>query len=340
MGVGRMQFLHAARAMSLIVESALTAVAVFSELAIDFEYTAMIATEAFAAGAAGGKVFSPTEMRWRYNESFSHGSTVLAAHADGRKVGQIALIHQRVLVDGREEKAVLLADLFILKKYRSGQVLRDMFREVEEACAREGIKYLLGMPNTKAQPINEHFLKMKAFLKLDIRAGLVGLSGLSGDFVSRRARDLSVEEAAALFSRYALTTDNAMAWTPQNLASRLSGTAHDYVVHYNDRLLAISSARVTRRVPYTLMCGFFPALGAVPTRTDLTFAVRRATAHHRRPIFLYVGHDEVMPSLPGLKLPDWLRPSPMTLDLRDMTTEPGAPGPHIARYQLTDFDFA
>jgi hypothetical protein len=42
--------------------------------------------------------------------------------------------------------------------------------------------------------------------------------------------------------------------------------------------------------------------------------------------------------LPGLRLPDRIRPSPMLLQLRDF--KPGAKPVELDRFQLLDFDFA
>ncbi|WP_137150504.1 GNAT family N-acetyltransferase [Devosia sp. FKR38] len=309
--------------------------AVRRESNVNFEETAQIATEAFSAR---GKVFTADQMRWLYNDSFSHGTTVLAAHADGRKVGQIALIHQNIQVRGQEEQAVLLTDLFILEKYRSRQVLVDLFAQVLESCQARGVRFILGMPNTSARSINDHFLKMIPYLKLDIRASWrLPLLG-TGDIVSRQMKDVDHAEAIALFERFALAPDNAVEWTAEGLFSRLTGTQQDYAIHYNERLLAISTRRERKGVDFTLLCGLFPARDATPVAGDARRAMRAACDVQKARLGIYIGHDEVMPALPGIALPDRLRPSPMTLDLRDLVNPDDSVA--FSRYQGVDFDFA
>ena len=308
--------------------------AVRRESVVNFEETAQIATEAFSAR---GKVFTADQMRWLYNDSFSHGTTVLAAHADGRKVGQIALIHQFIDVRGKAEQAVLLTDLFILEKYRSRQVLVDLFAQVLENCQARGVRFILGMPNTSARSINDHFLKMIPYLKLDIRASWrLPLLG-TGDMVSRQMKDVDHGDAIALFERFDLAPDNAVAWTAQGLFSRLTGT-QDYAIHYNDRLLAVSTRRERKGVDFTLLCALFPARDAAPVASDVRNAMRAACDMQKARLGIYIGHDSIMPALPGIALPDRLRPSPMTLDLRDLVNPDDSVV--FSRYQGVDFDFA
>lgn len=309
--------------------------AVRQEANVDFEETAKIATEAFSER---GKVFTAAQMRWLYNDSFSHGTTVLAAHADGRKVGQIALIHQLIQVEGKQQLAVLLTDLFILKKFRSRQILVDLFAQVLQICAERDIRFILGMPNTSARSINDHFLKMVPYLKLQIRAyWRLPLLG-TGTIASRHIEDIDRAEAVAIFERYTLSPDNAMQWTAEGLFSRLTGAQQDYAIHFNDRLLAVSCRRLRKGVAFTLLCGLFPAKDTPPLVQDIRHAMRAASDTHKTALGIYIGHDTIMPMLPGVALPDRLRPSPMTLDLRDLADTDNAVS--FARYQGLDFDFA
>ena len=122
-------------------------VTVSEETAVDYELTAKIATEAFALGDVH---FSAERIKWLYERSFGRGTTVLAAIDDGRKIGQIALIGQSVIVAGEVCPAVQLVDLFILQAYRSAQLVRKLYMEVEQFCARRNIRYILALPNDKA----------------------------------------------------------------------------------------------------------------------------------------------------------------------------------------------
>src|ERR1700755_1053665 len=113
-------------------------VTVSEETAVDYDLTARIATEAFALGDVH---FSPERIQWLYERSFGRGTTVLAAFDDGRKIGQVALIGQSVCIAGEVHSAVQLVDLFILQAYRSGQLVRKLYKEVERLCGERNIRY-------------------------------------------------------------------------------------------------------------------------------------------------------------------------------------------------------
>ena len=104
--------------------------------------------------------------------SFGRGTTVLAAIDDGRKIGQIALIGQSVCVDGEICPAIQLVDLFILQAYRSAQLMRRLYKEVERICLERNIRYILALPNDKSMLLNARFLKFSPLMSLPIRAGV------------------------------------------------------------------------------------------------------------------------------------------------------------------------
>lgn len=319
--------------LALLSDSAAPTVAREDE--VDYAETARVATEAFATP---GKVFSANRMRWLYNNCFSRGTTVVAVHAAGRKVGQIALIHQLVDAAGVMEQAVLLSDLFVLKPFRSRQMLSDLFGQVLDISRHHGTRFILGMPNARAQPINVRYLDMAPYLKLDVRVGTASPLAPVADIETARFGEGDPSRLIDLLSRYELSPHNAVVWDPARLYSRHTGNDFDYALHANARLLLISSHRVWRGLPYTLICGLFPGRDASPTGADVRHAVRAACRTHRRAVFVYAGRDTIAPALPGRPVPDAIRPSPMTLDLRDL--QPGGAPLHLARYQLTDFDFA
>src|SRR6185312_4116842 len=121
-------------------------VTVSEETAVDYELTAKIATEAFALAEVQ---FSAERIKWLYERAFGRGTTVIAAMDGGRKIGQIALIGQNICVAGEVQPAVQLVDLFILQAYRSGQLVRKLYQEVETSCARRNIRYVVTLPNEK-----------------------------------------------------------------------------------------------------------------------------------------------------------------------------------------------
>jgi hypothetical protein len=311
-------------------------VTVSEETAVDYDLTARIATEAFALGNVH---FSPERIKWLYERSFGRGTTVLAAHDDGRKIGQIALIGQSVRVAGEIHPAVQLVDLFILQAYRSAQLVRKLYEEVERHCARRNIRYILALPNDKAVLLNARFLKLSPLLWLPIRAGVslrrpahgtIGHSGL--------IRSMTRDQAIQLFSGFlSPATENGSHWDAESLFNRLDDPTRDYAVHTTDHLLLVSSQRKTRGVSYAALCAFFARPSAAIAIDEVDDLVRAACRLWKRPAFVYVGKNDRLPKLPGKTLPSKLR-RPILVQLRDISTD----GHDIRfdRFQLIDSDFA
>jgi len=122
-------------------------VTVSEETTVDYELTARIATEAFAQSSVH---FSPERIKWLYERSFGRGTSVLAATDGTRKIGQVAMIGQTMCVNGEVCASIQLVDLFILQAYRSGQLVRRLYKEVERLCTERNIRFILALPNDKS----------------------------------------------------------------------------------------------------------------------------------------------------------------------------------------------
>ena len=88
---------------------------------------------------------------------FLSGTTVVALRDGNRKIGHCALVRQPVLINGVNEPAAQLVDLFILKEFRSKESLQRLYSEVERQCFAQKIRLVLGMPNARALPVNGIF---------------------------------------------------------------------------------------------------------------------------------------------------------------------------------------
>jgi hypothetical protein len=306
------------------------------EEAVDYEEMAKLATEAFGSRDI---VFYPEQFQWFYERCFSLGTTVVTLRDGHRKVGQCAMVRQPVLMHGLSEPAVQLVDLFIMKEFRSKACLHQLYGEVERQCIGQKLRLVLGMPNARALPVNAYFFKMRPFLWLPLRLGLAVPFQSSTLIFSGRFQQMTPEEAMELFAHYRTSLhDNGLQWNEEKLYQRLSGPRHVYGIHATQNLLLISSPRSTRRVKYTLLCGFFIRADARVAAADVGVLVRAASHLWRRPLFIYAGFNNALPANPGFSIPTWLRPSPMLLQLRDF--QPDRPEPRFDRYQLLDFDFA
>ncbi|WP_237476679.1 GNAT family N-acetyltransferase [Lichenibacterium dinghuense] len=309
-------------------------VAVRREAAVDYHATARLAAEAFAAAAGR---FTPEGLRWLYEDGYGQGATVLAAYAGARKVGQAALLHQTLTVDGRGEPAAALVDVFLLESHRSLPAVVGLYRAVEAACRERGLRFILSVPNAMAADVNARVLRLREVARLDIRIGVAGLPVPGVRVASHRAADLDPGRARELVAPFCGGPQVGLGWTPDALWSRLGRPGANYGLHVGENLLAVSAPRAARGLPHALICALLPRPGAAVSRRDVSAAVAAACRLQRRPFFVYAGLNAAVPP-PGLPLPARLRPSPMVLQLRDLKR--GALPVPIERFETLDFDFA
>ena len=304
------------------------------EHGIDFADTAALAAEGFDAAPG---TFTPDGLRWLYERAFTDGTTVFALRDGERKVGHIALVHHTLRVGGRHETAVALVDLFILKAFRSRAAMAALYGAVERFCLERGVGFILAVPNGKAAPINVRHLKLAEAARLEIRVGLGGAPIPLRGVRSWRVADLDPVRALDLLGRYCGNTGDGLLWTSERLWARLAKPGADYALHLRDDLMLVSASRSGRRAPHTMLCAMMPRPGAAPGRLDVAAVVGAACRLHRRPLFVYAGVNGDVP-LPGLLLPERMRPSPMVLQLRDL--RPDAVPAAFRRFEPLDFDFA
>ena len=312
-------------------------ITVSEETNIDFDVTARTATEAFASKEV---VFSAERIKWLYERGFSQGTTVVAAYDDDTKVGQIALIRQTICWNGEACTAGQLVDLWILKAYRSPQLVRRIYREVERLCLAQKIRFIVAMPNQNSRLLNQRFLQLKPALLLQIRAG-IGIWGPrrpSKLKYSGHLNALTKKAAVELLSGFATGCAKiGLRWDGDTLFERTDDPTGDYAAHATADLLLISSSRKTRGVEYTLLCGFFTRSEAVITQNHVRELVRAACRFWKHPIFVYAGVNNTLPALPGIALSPRLRP-PMLVQLRSINAE--GTDMRFDRFQLIDVDFA
>jgi Acetyltransferase (GNAT) domain len=305
------------------------------EKIVDYDITARIATEAFDSKDV---VFSGERVKWLYERSFGQGSTILAAFDGDVKVGQMALIHQKLRSGGEAVTATQLVDLFIVQAHRSPQLVRRLYKEVERLCLARNIRFLLGVPNENAKALNARLLKLSPLFWLPICAGL-GMWWPRGSRpkYSGRFKSLAKQDAIDLLSGFSTPAhENGLQWDGTTLFDRLSDPTHNYAVHATDDLLLISSSRTTKGVRYAMLCGFFVRAQAKVTPGDIRVLTGAACRFWKHAFFVYAGVNNSLPALPGFILPTRLRP-PMLVQLRDFTTD--EPDMRFDRFQLIDTDF-
>jgi hypothetical protein len=171
----------------------------------------------------------------------------------------MVLPHQKVCSGGEAGAATQLVDLFILQAYRSPQLVRRIYKEVERLCLALNIRFILALPNENATLLNARFLKLSPLLWLQIRAGF-GWPGRSKLAYSGLFKSMTKNDAIDLLSGFSTpTTENGLHWDGEILFDRLSDPTCDYAVHATADLLLISSSRKTKGIRYALLCWLHPS---------------------------------------------------------------------------------
>ncbi len=305
------------------------------EQCVDYDATAKMMAEAFAAR----QPILPARLQWLYDRCFSFGTTVIALRDGQRKVGQIAMVRQTMLLNGKRETAAQLVDLFVVPGYRGKQSLRLLYDEVERQFIKQEIRFAIGMPNARALGVNAHFFGLQPYLTLPFSIGTSRSGPAPQGGLSLRFDPLQREQLLPLLSQFrSAETDNGLLWNETMLFDRLLRPAQQYGIHVFGNLLLISSPRRSRGIAYTLLCGFLVRSGYHATQRELDDVVRSACLMWGRRLFAYVGTNDKLPRPPGLVLPRIIRPSPMLVQLRDF--QPNKPPLHLNRYELIDFDYA
>ena len=138
------------------------------EAEVDYAQTAALGTAAFENPSI---VLSGDHLKWFYEKSFSRGATVIRLEEDGRKVGQIAMVNQLVVIDGKEEDASQLVDLFIEKSHRGKRALTMLYAEVEKQFNAQKIRFAFGHAECQGRARQRAFLSAET---LSVAAGAHG----------------------------------------------------------------------------------------------------------------------------------------------------------------------
>jgi hypothetical protein len=230
-----------------------------------------------------------------------------------------------------------LVDLLILQAYRSAQLVRKLYKEVDRICAARGIRYLIALPNAKSALLNARYLKLAPLLSMPIRAG-ISLMGPTSRLVHSGL--LKAMGPATGRRRVVCLLPNNREWPALGcgVAVRTAQRSHPRLCCARDRKVAADLLGAKdRRHPLCRLVRLFTKPQAVVTVTDVPELVRAACRFWNKPLFVYAGANGRLPILPGVALPARLK-RPILVQLRDTSTD--AHDVRLDRFKLIDSDFA
>ena len=298
---------------------------------VDGDSTARIANRSFETKNAG---FTGSYIDWLYNAAFGGRTTIVNALLGEQKIGQATILWHTILVNGQEQLCANLVDLFVDPDHRSYSVVRRIYHQLQVEIHNEPDCSIITVPNPKATPLNRRFLGLVAGDMLDLRVAFV-TPKLATTNVATQWRGAGLVDTDEPLLAYPVNpSGNQIPWTAESLARRLSHPERRYAVHQGENCAVVTSARVFRGVKFILICAILNTTCNTISSRELSQVLSTASRVHRWPMFLYVGVNKTV-SLPGLRIPSRLRPSPMQIYVsKDLE------GASMTRFESIDFDFA
>jgi hypothetical protein len=296
-----------------------------------------------ATAALLGRVFPsaprisrPEYLRWLYVDS-PFGPVIEANIDDAQgRAAHYALVPVALSADGEPCAGALSLNTAVDERARGAGAFSRLAAEAIEEARGRGVGVVVGVANANSTP---GFIKRLSFDLLGPLPAtiLVPLPGRSQGVRSTWAEQDPLEEGAAggaLESVLAPPQSGlARLWTPETLRWRLRSPGARYALHRSLRTLLVTVGERRAGMRVAVLLKAFAA--AEPSAAERRALVRAACRHHRAPLAIHVGHNDMV-SFRGPALPDALRASPLNLIARRL--DESLPSRQLERFELLDFD--
>jgi hypothetical protein len=283
----------------------------------------------------GSHIASAEYLHWLYEQS-PFGPVIQSNLDDDRgRAGHYALVPITLTRDGEDYRGALSLNTAVHERARGGGVFVNLGAQTVDAAAAIGVQSVVGVANANSTP---GFIKRLGFeLLMPLPANvMLPLPGASAGIRSRTLRagasdcglGSDVTPLLAVPGR-----GEARRWTAETLAWRLRRPGASYAVHRGRNLLSVTchDRRAGLRVAIILK-----VFAAAPLSSGEARAlVRAACRHHRAPIALHVGINDLV-DFRGIALPERLRESPLNLIYRSLLTPRREAS--FVRFEFLDFD--
>ncbi len=292
--------------------------------------TAELLSEVFP----GSHVASTDYLRWLYLES-PFGPVIETNLDDDRgRAGHYALVPITMTRDGVDHPAALSLDTAVHERARGGGVFVKLGAQTVERAAAIGVESVVGVANASSTPGFVRRLDFELLAALPANV-MLPLPGSSAGITSRDADpgepERGLGEVDSLLG--APARGEARRWTAETLAWRLRRPGASYALHRSPKLLAVTCVERRAGVRFAIVLKVFAATPL--SRTETRALVRAACRHHRAPLALHVGLNDLV-EFRGIALPGRLRASPLNLIYRSLVTPPREAS--VARFEFLDFD--
>ncbi|MGG2424737.1 GNAT family N-acetyltransferase [Ralstonia pseudosolanacearum] len=263
---------------------------VFPESAFSYEYLEWL----YHSGPDGHHIpsdYSETE------ELLGHYTVVPQTWRDGQTARQLALS----------------LNTAVHEKARGKGLFTKLAEESYAEAAEQGIQAIIGVANANSTPGFLRRLGFKLVCPLPVVAGMA-FPAAWGRVASHRVTPQFLKSSEFDAVRVAIlagqpTTGLVQNWTTEKLHWRLSSPRAKYALHtHSTGTLITTAAPLAAGIRAVIALKFFPHSSH---QIDCQALLRKATAFHRSPFFIYSGFNDLA-KLRGLPLPRRLLPSPLS----------------------------
>lgn len=300
---------------------------------VELQRTADLLNQVFAHS----EPLSVESLRWYYDENPVGSAAVGRVEEGDRRLGNYALIPNRFRAPSGEELVLGLGvDLAVDPDARGSGAFR---RTVEDSYARgeaAGFDGILGVANANSAPRMVATLGWRSLPPLPVT--LVPAVGRSSGFRSHVVTDALLERLDDLVGGDFVRTSSVgftPVWTPELLRWRVRRPGHSYSIHISDDLVVVSTRTKVSGVPFAILLGVLARRACAPVPIGRVAAV--VGRHHRAPLVIHWGRAPAL-RVRGLRLPQRLMPSPLSLVLHRFSSAVDVEGFELGEFGFLDFD--
>lgn len=276
-------------------------------------------------------------LRWYYDENPAGRAAVGRVEADGRRLGNYALIPNTFVAPSGERRVLGVGvDLAVDPEARGSGTFRTTVEDSYRRGRDMGFDGILGVANANSAPRMVAALGWRAMDPLPVT--MVPAIGSSRGFRSSSEPneiDRVLDEIGIEFFPRASISDFAPVWTMSLLRWRLARPGAAYSVHVSDDVVVVSTRTHVAGVPFAVVLKVLPRREGVRLRFGRIAAV--AGRHHRAPFAIHWGRNPAL-SIRGIPLPQSRMPSPLALVLHPFSDDFDRESFELGEFEFLDFD--
>jgi hypothetical protein len=297
-------------------------------------------TELLDAELPDTRFVDGTYLQWLYDlNPLGRAYSAAIDDGEGSRIGHYALIPQRYRNRHGEAKFVFSLNAVARQGHQRRGFFGRLGNVIWGAAQADGVKVVVGVMNLKSTgSVRKNGwrilgpLPVKIVVPTPVPPRDVDSYEITPEFLATPA---FTDIAAGLDESPAWHWTNC--WTAESLRWRLAApNSARYTLHRSRDLVGISTLTHERGVPVVVVLKLLPRdgrFGPISAHRLISAMCR----HHRAPVALYTGHNRHV-TVPGVRLPERLKPVPLNLGLLSLSDEVDQNTFQLDTFEFLDMD--